>query len=211
MSWRLAKSLAQLAREVDSIWPGTTIWSIGDQDHASRSSDHNPNPQGVVCAIDVLGGKQSDALWAFLKEARDPRMKYDIHDQKILSSTVSPWQVRRYTGSNPHTHHIHISVGRGPDGHSTRPDLYDDPSPWGLTGVKAAGTDIREADMAVADWAKTAWEWGKKVGLVTSDSRPGDTVTKQELVVMLDRYHRNVDKTGGSEGPHTHEATVTLR
>jgi hypothetical protein len=50
----------------------------------------------------------------------------------IITSTVSPWVVRDYDGSNPHTSHVHISVGRGRDGRSTRPDLYDSTAPWGL-------------------------------------------------------------------------------
>lgn len=130
MSWRLAKSLGTLRVEIRSRWPGTIIWTIGDAAHRTRSSDHNPNSQGVVCAIDVVGAVQAKAVWDLVLSSRDPRVKYAIFNREIISSTVSPWQVRRYTGSNPHLSHCHLSVGRGPSGRSTRPDLYDDESPW---------------------------------------------------------------------------------
>lgn len=132
MSWRLARSLDQLRDEVQRRWPGTTVWTIGDADHAARASDHNPNQDGVVCAIDVVGARQADAVWQHLLADPDPRVKYLIYRGRIVSSTHLPWKVRPYHGPNPHTDHIHISVGRGPDGQSDDPWRYDDPAPWGL-------------------------------------------------------------------------------
>ena len=130
MSWRLAASLATLRREITNRWPNTTIWTIGDPAHAARASDHNPNAQGVVCAIDVVGRTQATALWNQLLASRDPRIKYLIFNRQIVSATNQPWTVRPYTGTNGHLTHLHISVGRGTDGASTRPDLYDDPRLW---------------------------------------------------------------------------------
>lgn len=132
MTWRLARSLATLSDEIQERWPGTTIWDIGDEDHRDRPSDHNPNGDGVVCAIDVLGAGIAAHLWDHLAATRDPRVKYAIHDEQIISSTVAPWTPRDYDGANPHADHIHISVGRGPSGESSRPDLYDDDAPWGV-------------------------------------------------------------------------------
>lgn len=131
MSWRLAYALEDLRAEVLERWPGTTVWTIGDQDHASRASDHNPNQEDVVCAVDVLGREKAHTIWHHLLDRRDHRTKYMIFDRQIVSSTRSPWQVRRYGGRNPHSDHIHVSVGRGPDGRSTGP--YDERGPWGLT------------------------------------------------------------------------------
>ena len=131
-AWRLAGSLVQLRDEVWAIWPGTTVWTIGDQEHRSRYSDHNENADGVVTAIDVVGKEQAQAVFRHILAARDGRTKYAIHDRQIVNSTVSPWVVRDYDGSNPHTSHVHISVGRGRDGRTTRPDLYDSTAPWGL-------------------------------------------------------------------------------
>lgn len=131
MSWRLAESLVVLSGEVLRRWPGTTIWAVGDQAHAARASDHNPNADGVVCAVDILA-PAAGHVWDGILAARDLRIKYMIHRSEIVSSVVRPWEPRRYTGTNPHETHVHVSVGRGPSGKSTGPDLYDDPAPWGM-------------------------------------------------------------------------------
>jgi len=144
-AWRLAGSLVQLRDEVWGLWPGTTVWTIGDQEHRSRYSDHNENADGVVTAIDVVGKEQAQAVFRHILASRDGRTKYAIHDRKIVSSTVSPWVVRDYDGSNPHTSHTHISVGRGRDGRTVRPDLYDSTATWGLSNVPAQADE--EADV----------------------------------------------------------------
>lgn len=131
MSWRLAGALVALVDEVLDQHPGTTVWSIGDAAHASRASDHNPSPGGVVCAVDIVGPRVAGEVWDRLLELRDPRMKYMILRGRIVNSTVKPWQVRAF-GGHPHDQHIHVSVGRGPDGSGGRPDLYDDRQPWHL-------------------------------------------------------------------------------
>lgn len=130
MSWRLAYSLEDLQDEVWARWPGTTIWTIGDAAHRSRASDHNPNQQDVVCAVDVVGRAKAGVIWDRLLAGRDRRIKYLIFDGKIVSRTTQPWTVRPYGGSNPHRDHIHVSVGDGPSGKSTGP--YDQRGPWGL-------------------------------------------------------------------------------
>lgn len=134
--WRQAGALEVLTHEVEERWPATTVWTIGDTDHRRRASDHNPNAEGVVCAVDIVGQAQAGALWQHILDVRDERVKYAIHYGRIVNSSVSPWQVRTYQGTNPHSHHIHVSVGRGPSGSSIRSDLYDDTSPWGLIQPK---------------------------------------------------------------------------
>ena len=42
-------------------------------------------------------------------------------------------------------------------------------------------------------WAKEAWEWAKKEG-ITDGTRPKDTMTREEMVTMLHRYHKKVAK-----------------
>lgn len=46
-------------------------------------------------------------------------------------------------------------------------------------------------DEAPDDWAKTAWEKAKKIGKdgkpILDGTRPRDTLTRQELAVVLDR------------------------
>lgn len=128
-SWRLARSLEVLRDEIRARHPGTTVWTIGDQAHASGWSDHNPTSAGVVCAIDVLGDRGLDLGW-FAEQVRrgnHPALKYVIFNRKI-ASRGGGW--RTYTGSNPHSTHVHVSVGVGPDGRSSGP--YDNTAPWGI-------------------------------------------------------------------------------
>jgi hypothetical protein len=88
---------------------------IGDLKHQSRKSDHNPRPDGEVCALDIdasLSDQQgiSHALADQLRLAakKDKRISYIIHASKIASAR-SLWKFRKYTGINPHDKHIHIS------------------------------------------------------------------------------------------------------
>lgn len=112
MSFFLAKSLAKLRKQIDATWPGRSKSSdgwIGDPSHQARKSDHNPDysARGVVRAIDVTSsGIDADALIA--AAIADPRTNYVIH--KGIIRGASHFVPRRYTGSNPHTHHVHISI-----------------------------------------------------------------------------------------------------
>jgi peptidoglycan hydrolase-like protein with peptidoglycan-binding domain len=47
-----------------------------------------------------------------LLDSRDPRIKYIISNRRIASGQQGPkpWEWRPYSGTNPHTHHMHISV-----------------------------------------------------------------------------------------------------
>jgi hypothetical protein len=134
VTWRLAGSLASLSFEVRLRWPGTTIWTIGDASHSSRASDHNPNDANVVCAVDIVGFTQAKAVADHLAARKDPRLAYMIFDRRIMSGPAgpSPWVWRPYS-KDPHSRHVHVSVGRGPDGGKTRSDLYDNSTTWGLT------------------------------------------------------------------------------
>jgi hypothetical protein len=140
MAWRLAKSLEVLRQQVNEQWPARSKSSdgtIGDQKHASRSSDHNPWIAGrVVSAIDITHdpakGPDSEHLAETLLKSRDPRIKYIISNRKIASGSAgpSPWKWRAYTGSNPHNHHVHISV-------KSDAIHFDSTKPWSLDGVEA--------------------------------------------------------------------------
>lgn len=143
-AWRLARSLETLRDEIRSVYPGTTVWTIGDQSHASGWSDHNPTSSGVVCAIDVLGDKGlSLAEFAeHLKKTNHRAVKYVIFNRRIWSKALNSQGWRRYSGSNPHTTHVHVSVGVGPDGRSTGP--YDDTTPWGIRGTGIGGIMLPE-------------------------------------------------------------------
>lgn len=138
MAWRLAKSLERLRAQVNAAAPSRSKVSdgtIGDAAHASRSSDHNPyikdGGTGVVRALDLThdpkGGLDSYALAEALRASADPRIRYIISDHKIANSG-QPW--RGYSGSNPHSHHVHVSV-------SETKSLYDDTRDWQIGMGKA--------------------------------------------------------------------------
>jgi hypothetical protein len=111
MSWRPAPSITALQGDLDLQCPGRTKpdWIIGDADHSSRTSDHNPDPKGMVHAIDIRLGGGLDAKAVLNATIGDERVWYVIHNGIIYSRTYG-WQALRYTGKNPHTTHVHVSI-----------------------------------------------------------------------------------------------------
>jgi peptidoglycan hydrolase-like protein with peptidoglycan-binding domain len=134
MAWRLAKSLEMMRSQANGHFPGrdkSSDGTIGDAAHQSSNSDHNPWVQdagmGVVTALDLThdcgDGMDTWNIAEYLRTQRDPRIKYIISNKRIFSSTSSPWIWRPYTGSNPHSAHMHVSVN------STKAH-YDSTTPW---------------------------------------------------------------------------------
>ena len=124
MAWRLAKSLEKLREQINAAHPQrskASDGSIGDQAHAARASDHNPDEHGVVAAIDITndpsGGVDGHTLSRAL--TGDPRAKYVIFHGEIWKARTGQWEA--YHGANAHNHHVHISV---------KPDIYDNVEPW---------------------------------------------------------------------------------
>lgn len=137
MDWRLAKSIEQLREQVNSRWPKRNKASdgtIGDASHSARTSDHNPDDDGVVKACDIThdpkGGCDAGVIASVLIASRDPRIKYIIWNRQIISGDAgpSPWKPRKYTGINGHTHHVHVSVKRDKR-------FFDDERPWAMPGA----------------------------------------------------------------------------
>jgi len=137
-SWRVAKSLDTILVQVNAKWPDRDKSSDGtvasDQHHQQNpNSDHEPNQDGVVCARDITHDPPYFDSYAFadmLLRNKDERIKYVISNSRIASGTGQDhpaWVWRPYTGSNPHDHHVHISV-KADAAH------YDDPRPWDIEG-----------------------------------------------------------------------------
>lgn len=141
-SWYVAPCLLTLRDEVNDRWPDrdkSSDGTVGDTSHQARPSDHNPArgsiPPGCVRAMDLdsngAPGVLTDLVRAVLSGTiGDERTWYVIFDGKIYSRTYG-WQPRVYTGSNPHDHHVHVSL-RGADGITATyaHDLAYDTSPW---------------------------------------------------------------------------------
>jgi hypothetical protein len=162
--WRVAKSLDHLLAQVNQLAPSrskASDGSIGDANHQTRDSDHNPwvtdGTMGIVTARDIThdrkNGCDAQHIADAIVAARDPRVKYIIWNRRICSSVVSPWKWRAYGGSNPHTKHIHISV-------LPEKDKYDDESDWNLTELAVAKV---KSDFEVDDLGDIELAWGKKV------------------------------------------------
>lgn len=144
-AWRPAKSLTTLLNQVNKEYPKRSKASdglIGDQSHASGPSDHNPNSKGVVCALDIThdpkNGVDTYKMADSIRKKPTIDLKYIISNRKI-AERENGFKWRPYGGSNPHDHHMHVSVGRGPDGQSVQP--YDNKVKW----------NIEEEDMLTTD------------------------------------------------------------
>ena len=84
----------------------------------SPTSDHNTG-YAVDLTHDPESGVDCSDIFEKLKE--DKRVKYLIFNKKIWSKDKARLGNRPYTGSNPHTKHLHISINNG---------YGDDTSPW---------------------------------------------------------------------------------
>lgn len=133
--WRPAKSLDVLRYQINAAYPGRNKASdgtIGDAAHAKSKSEHNPDENGVVRALDITHdpakGVDCGRIIEAIVESRDPRILYVIWNRRICSSKVQPWKWRAYTGSNPHDKHFHVSVVEDPA-------LYDYEQPWAIGSV----------------------------------------------------------------------------
>lgn len=199
MSYYLAKSLVDLRNEINTLWPkrdkASDGW-IGDASHTARKSDHNPDYSsgGVVRAIDVdKDGIDVNKLIQVLK--KDPRVNYFIFNHKIYGA--SNFLPRRYTGSNPHTKHIHISIkttkAAEASGSWGLSKAVSKPSPakpsgekWPEVKLKVTGSHTTESHNA---WVKLMSDVGYK------DKKLG--VALQRWLKGLGYYKRNVDGNFG--------------
>jgi hypothetical protein len=123
---RLSKAAEQLRSEINAKYPKRDKRSdgwIGDLSHSARKSDHNPDKNGWVRAIDIdsdlLKGSSKES-WLLAETIKslavkgDKRLSYIIHQHRIASPRQN-WAWRVYKGSNPHVSHLHISFTQAGD------------------------------------------------------------------------------------------------
>jgi hypothetical protein len=85
---------------------------MGDPAHQRRRSDHN-----LGNALDLThdpghgldAGRLAESLRRQMSTATDGRVSYLIFNE-LIASRIGGWRWRRYTGSNPHRSHVHISI-----------------------------------------------------------------------------------------------------
>lgn len=114
-------------KEATAKWPTRRRNSDGicaspKHTKANPNSDHEPHVvhQKVAYATafdlsdDKANGCDADALVEYLRLKRDPRIKYVIAERRMYSSYPTSrypaWTWRPYTGSNPHSSHVHVSI-----------------------------------------------------------------------------------------------------
>jgi peptidoglycan hydrolase-like protein with peptidoglycan-binding domain len=139
-TWIVAESLNRLRQQVNALAPNRSKASdgtIADATHAS-TSDHVPRRiagASIVSALDLTHDPDSGLDCARLRDAlvksKDSRIKYLIFDRQIISGAGGPrpWVRRPYSGPNPHTAHLHLSV--------VGDARCRDSSPWMLPGLGA--------------------------------------------------------------------------
>jgi len=119
---------------------------------ASPDSDHNTG-YGVDLTHDPLHGIDCADIFQRLKS--DVRVKYLIFNGKIWSKERAKEGDRKYTGSNKHPHHIHISINDG-FGEDTRPWFPWMKQPTIIGQIKAAvkPLPIKKVAKPVVDTSK---------------------------------------------------------
>jgi len=110
-------------RQATALWPKRKKLSDGllpslAHQKASPNSDHNTG-LAVDLTHDPDNGVDCAVIFEKLKE--DERVKYLIFKGKIWAKDKAKLGNRKYTGSNPHNKHLHISINA---------DSANDTSPW---------------------------------------------------------------------------------
>jgi hypothetical protein len=119
MKPKLCAAGVQLRDQVDTWFPDRCTKSpegwLGDSRHSARKSDHNPDANGWVRAVDINSRlESSDSLAPYLADQiriagkSDKRLSYVIYNGRICSKILN-WKWRKYSGVNPHKRHLHIS------------------------------------------------------------------------------------------------------
>ena len=122
MKPKLSQAAIQLREQIDDSFMDRDRSSdgwLGDSRHSVRKSDHNPDHDGWVRALDVdrdLMGKNGkpDLMPDLADQLRlaakggEKRIAYLIFDGKIASHKAR-WAWRKYDGINKHVKHMHIS------------------------------------------------------------------------------------------------------
>ncbi len=123
-----APSLVLLRHQADAKAPRRSRASdgiMGDAAHHARTSDHNLG-NAIDLTHDPLGGLDAGAT---AEEARRQMKSYPSGRISLIiwnrqkASRSTGWQWRRYTGPNPHTSHVHLSI---------RPSARGELRPWSI-------------------------------------------------------------------------------
>jgi hypothetical protein len=112
----------------------------------SPDSDHNTG-YAVDLTHDPANGIDCAIIFQELK--KDSRVKYLIFNKKIWSKVRAKEGDRKYTGSNPHMKHLHISINDG-CGDDVRPWFPWMAAPKLVNQIKAAIAVVPQKDIGTS-------------------------------------------------------------
>src|SRR5512145_1286686 len=142
MAWYLNPALTGFRNAVNVAYPDRDRKSdgtIADEHHGS-DSDHQPDapPEEEVDAwdmdVELNGvGRPYAADVEHLKTVfqNHPSSRYWIHNRQI-ARRVDEWERKNYTGTNPHTEHVHWN---------TREEFDESQFPWVIGAANMATVD----------------------------------------------------------------------
>lgn len=125
-SWQTVPAITTLGRQIEQVRPGPPTYPVDGtvasrrHDQMSPTSDHRPDADGDVHAIDFGGptGWIAETVEA-IRVSEDVRLRYVIFDGRMYSvypkSGYDPFEWRPYLGPSPHRTHAHLSVRRDPE------------------------------------------------------------------------------------------------
>lgn len=190
----LVPCLVKLRAEFNALSPGRDKGAdgwIGDAAHLSRTSDHNPDSQGRVLAVDI----DSTGPWpggtagfnAAVESLRgDDRLEYIIWNRRICSRDRG-WTWRTYTGSSdPHTGHAHFSARHDHTGNNSA-------ASWRIGGDMLVNKG--DSGELVKFWQYVLTDLGFSPGAIDGDYGP-----KTETAVNKFRAHYGVGTAVGLTG-----------
>lgn len=233
--WRAMDSLLVLLEQANEIAPSRSHASdglVGDEDHQGTNSDHNPHfvpgvGADIVTALDLTHdpahGFDSFKFAETLRRNRDKRIKYVISNRRIFSSYVvgstPAWTWRTYSGSDPHTNHVHISV--------LDSAISDTRTPWNLEGfdmsVADVTTGVKDALTAAAargplpgqEETDPTGKYGRAVNNAQNEIAARQLKPIVDALIALDgKVQQILDKlnegtSGGTVAEHTHSVNVS--
>lgn len=101
--------------EATRLWPGRSTASDGICASALHTIQNPDSDHELGNAFDLTTdpskGCDCAALTAAIVGRKDPRVKYVIFNRKIYGpGSGGGWGGKDYTGKNPHTSHMHVSI-----------------------------------------------------------------------------------------------------
>lgn len=177
---------------------------MGDARHQGIVSDHNEG-NAFDLTYDPAHGCDAHALVRALVARKDKRVKYVISNGVIYrgydrakTSTrpaLAAWQPEKYTGTNQHTHHAHVSIWVS---------ARDNTASWWGPVVIARAATAPTLQHHTLNGVPVATTWitipTDAVGDGDAVAGPVDKVLAASSVLVLDKYDQNIVRPDGQRG-----------